>query len=161
MSDIKNSSPTEVLNWPEIPGKLKKIIQDSGLSLPAFAKKVGVSRNTLVSYRDGQTSPSIYFLAKVCMEFSVSNVWLILGKGEPYRSIEYSETPIDLSGHPNLNIVLLQEIIEAIEESLNKSDLELASQKKAQLISLLYEHFVETNKTVNKGTVTRYLKLVA
>lgn len=95
------------------------------------------------------------------MEFSVSSIWLILGKGEPYRNIEYSETPIDSSGHPNLNIVLLQEIIEAIEESLNRSDLELAPPKKAQLISLLYEHFVETNKTVNKGTVTRYLKLVA
>ena len=33
--------------------RLKRVIHDSGLSLPKFADQTGVSKNTLVNYRDG------------------------------------------------------------------------------------------------------------
>lgn len=68
--------------------RLKKIISKSGLSLPEFAKKVGISRNTLIRYRDGQTSPPVAFLEKVCEGFSVNPGWLILGQGDPDRLLE-------------------------------------------------------------------------
>lgn len=66
--------------------RLKSIIQKSGLSLPAFAGETGVSKNTLINYRDGTTSPSARFLKKVCGRFSVNPEWLLLGEGPPYRS---------------------------------------------------------------------------
>lgn len=65
--------------------RLKRIIQNSGLSLAVFAGKTSVSKNTLVNYRDGATSPSADFLDRVCREFSVNPGWLLMGEGEPYR----------------------------------------------------------------------------
>ena len=62
--------------------RLKKIIQDSGLPLARFAQQTGVSKNTLINYRDGATSPSADFLEKLCRDFSVSPEWLLLGEGE-------------------------------------------------------------------------------
>lgn len=62
--------------------RLKKIIHDSGLSLPLFAQKTGVSKNTLINYRDGVTSPSADFLQAVCRQFSVGAAWLLMGEGE-------------------------------------------------------------------------------
>ncbi len=60
--------------------RLKKIIRDSGLPLGQFAQKTGVSKNTLINYRDGVTSPSAEFLEFVCREFSVDPCWLLLGE---------------------------------------------------------------------------------
>jgi transcriptional regulator with XRE-family HTH domain len=61
--------------------RLKKIIQDSGLPLDRFARKTGVSKNTLINYRDGTTSPAAVFLESVCREFSADPGWLLLGEG--------------------------------------------------------------------------------
>ena len=161
-SDIKERMPVkDTVDYKEIPSKLKKIIQDSGLSLPAFAEKVGVSRNTLVSYRDGQTSPSMDFIAKVCDEFYVSPIWLISDKGEPYRFTEYSETPFqdDVLTGKVINVSLLIEIIKAIENKVNDNKLTLSPEKKSLLISILYEQFIISTETVDDNTVDKYLKL--
>jgi transcriptional regulator with XRE-family HTH domain len=61
--------------------RLKKIIHGSGLPLGRFAEKTGVSKNTLINYRDGATSPSAVFLESVCREFSADPGWLLLGEG--------------------------------------------------------------------------------
>ncbi len=61
--------------------RLKKVIQNSGLSLSRFAQQTGVSKNTLINYRDGQTSPTADFLETLWREFSVSPEWLLLGTG--------------------------------------------------------------------------------
>jgi len=60
--------------------RLKKIIRDSGLPLGQFAQKTGVSKNTLINYRDGVTSPAAAFLESVCREFSADPGWLLLGE---------------------------------------------------------------------------------
>ncbi len=60
--------------------KLRKIIHDSGLPLGQFAQKAGVSKNTLINYRDGVTSPAAEFLEFLCREFSVDPGWLLVGE---------------------------------------------------------------------------------
>ncbi|MGA2401235.1 MAG: S24 family peptidase [Syntrophobacteraceae bacterium] len=60
--------------------RLKKIIHDSGLPLGQFAQRTGVSKNTLINYRDGVTSPAAGFLEFVCREFSADPGWLLLGE---------------------------------------------------------------------------------
>jgi len=60
--------------------RLRKIIHDSGLPLGQFAQKAGVSKNTLINYRDGVTSPAAEFLKFLCREFSVDPGWLLLGE---------------------------------------------------------------------------------
>jgi transcriptional regulator with XRE-family HTH domain len=60
--------------------RLRKIINDSGLPLGQFAQKAGVSKNTLINYRDAVTSPAAEFLEFLCREFSVDPGWLLLGE---------------------------------------------------------------------------------
>jgi transcriptional regulator with XRE-family HTH domain len=60
--------------------RLRKIIHDSGLPLGQFAQKAGVSKNTLINYRDGVTSPAAEFLEFLCREFSVDPGWLLVGE---------------------------------------------------------------------------------
>lgn len=61
--------------------RLKKVIKGSGLPLGQFAQRTGVSKNTLINYRDGATSPAASFLELVCREFSADPGWLLLGEG--------------------------------------------------------------------------------
>lgn len=90
--------------------RIKSVIQDSGLSLPAFAGKTGVSKNTLVNYRDGITSPSADFLEKVCAQFSVNPGWLLAGEGPPRRSPEPGR--IDGAGSGSTGVVIVERGVE-------------------------------------------------
>ncbi|HYA41836.1 MAG TPA: S24 family peptidase [Syntrophobacteraceae bacterium] len=72
-----------------IQDRLKKIIQGSGLSLVRFAQKTGVSKNTLINYRDGATSPGASFLESVCRQFSADPAWLLLGEMSALSQVAY------------------------------------------------------------------------
>ena len=47
-----------------------------------FAAAVGVSRNTLMRYEQGQRRPDSEFLYRVCMGYRVEPAWLLLGEAE-------------------------------------------------------------------------------
>ena len=64
-------------------------------------------------------------------------------------------------GYGPLEIELLIGIIKGIEDYLSETDLVLDPDKKARLISLLYERFARTGEDLNQKTVVSYLKLVA
>ena len=61
--------------------RLSLVLEQSGLSLYAFSQKMGIAKATLVSYRDGMTSPSLAFVERVCEEFGINPQWLLLGTG--------------------------------------------------------------------------------
>lgn len=61
---------------------------------------------------------------------------------------------------PPINMVLLQQIIEAVEGALEKKRRSISTNKKAELIALIYEHFQEEGRT-DDAVVQRFLKLVA
>ena len=82
--------------------KLRQIIQDSGLSLPKFAHRVGVSKNTLINYRDGKTLPPIDFIERICIEFSVNPTSLVLDEGPLYRKKSWLEV-ITLNLPPDID----------------------------------------------------------
>ena len=97
----------------DISEKIKIIIQDSGLSLPKFAHRIGVSKNTLINYRDGKTSPSIDFIEKVCKEFLVNPTSLILDEGDFYLNREImqffvSGKPINIDENDCLNLLVIE-----------------------------------------------------
>jgi len=77
---------------------------------------------------------------------------LLTGKGPVYVS-EAPPSPVD-SG-------MLQSIIEAVEEHILRLKIKLKPDKKAELITALYDYFVETGKKIDKDTVERYLRLAA
>lgn len=75
--------------------RLSMVLEESGLSLYAFSQKMGIAKATLVSYRDGLTSPSLAFIERVCNEFLINPQWLLLGTG-PMKASGCTEvfTPI-------------------------------------------------------------------
>ena len=58
------------------------------------------------------------------------------------------------------NAVLLRQVVEGAEAALQAKRLRLPPAKKAELISLLYEHFKSAG-SVEQPTVERFLRLVA
>mgnify|MGYP000880977578 CR=1 FL=1 len=126
--------------------RIASVISKSGLSLPEFAKRVGVTRNTIVRYRDGKISPSVAFMETMAQEFKIDRSWLILGeKGD----------------RPDIDVDVLTQVISGVRKSLDEKGLELPTEKEAELIVLLYDHFSHSGKPVNDATVERYLRLVS
>lgn len=54
----------------------------SGVSQVEFAKKYGVSKNTLWSYENGSSEPKASFVMQLATDFGVSADWLLFGAGE-------------------------------------------------------------------------------
>jgi transcriptional regulator with XRE-family HTH domain len=61
--------------------RIRHVINASGLTLTAFAAKVGLPKRTLTNYRDGISRPPSDVLERICMEFNVRPEWLLLGRG--------------------------------------------------------------------------------
>lgn len=59
----------------------------------AFADILGINPNTLRSYENGRSIPNQELLEKICVQFSVSPSWLLLGVG-PMRSGDPAEQPM-------------------------------------------------------------------
>lgn len=78
--------------------KLIRIVKDSGLPLPNFAEKIGISKNTLINYRDGTTTIPVNILEKINEEFSVRWQWWSEEDGDPYEMV---------TRHPGTRDVLL------------------------------------------------------
>lgn len=125
--------------------RLAEVISKSGLSLPEFARKVGVARNSLVRYRDGDISPSFDFLEEVCRKFNIDPVWLFVGEREP---------------RPAVDAQILAGVIAGVRGALKEKNLELHADKEAELIALLYEYFYKGDEQVNNETIQRFLRLV-
>jgi len=51
-----------------------------------FAKALGINPNTLRNYENGRVSPNHKILERICVEFSVSPTWLLLGIGPMYSN---------------------------------------------------------------------------
>jgi transcriptional regulator with XRE-family HTH domain len=92
--------------------RLKKIIQDSGLPLAQFAQKTGVSKNTLINYRDGITSPAAVFLESICREFSTDPGWLLLGEGNAEAGVA-AQGPGEVTNEDYVLIPLLESRVTA------------------------------------------------
>ena len=70
--------------------RLKKIIKESGMTIVEFSQKTGVSKNSVINYRDEKRSPDTNFIVAVCLNFGVSPEWLLFGRGETYKKSDKS-----------------------------------------------------------------------
>ena len=65
--------------------RIAKIVEQSGLTKTAFAKKINVSQGLVSQMCSGMTKPSERTITDICREFGCDEVWLRTGKGEPFR----------------------------------------------------------------------------
>lgn len=86
-----------------------------------FADILGINANTLRAYENNRAMPNHKILYDICVKFSVSTDWLILGEGPMYKG-ERSQ-PDDLKGQSE-RISHLEEKIATLEERLMESQAE-------------------------------------
>jgi transcriptional regulator with XRE-family HTH domain len=139
------------------PDRLKKA--RGATSQKEFSEMVGVHNSTFSRWERGEQYPSQPDICKILqIRPLISPAWLVTGEGPMERSADpppsKSDSPIKLS--------ILKDVIEAVEEHLDDRDLELVPDKKAELISILYEMVIEKDEQkVDKAAVLRLVKLAA
>lgn len=65
--------------------RIKIIRKHHKLTQTEFGEKIGVKGNTITGYETGIRSPSDAVIVSICREFSVNEVWLRTGEGEPFQ----------------------------------------------------------------------------
>ena len=78
--------------------RLRQLRNQIGMSLPAFAKELGVCVMTLRRYESGDSSPNLKLVNKICTKFGVNPTWLVTGTGSMFTHQEPSGTVVDKDG---------------------------------------------------------------
>lgn len=65
--------------------RIEKVVEMSGLTKTAFAKRINVSQGLVSQMCSGMTKPSDRTILDICREFGVNEVWLRTGEGEPFK----------------------------------------------------------------------------
>jgi len=69
--------------------RVKKIMEDNGLSSSQMADRIGVQRSAISHILSGRNKPSLDFILKVLESFSeVSSEWLLRGQNVEVSSLE-------------------------------------------------------------------------
>ena len=124
-----------------------------------FSPKCGVSRSTLANYETGISDPPHGFLVKILeLRQNINPLWLFIGEGPMERPAD----PQPANAAKSLDLSLLEDILAAVEEHLCKGQLRLAPDKKAKLITILYDMFAgKGDKKVDKAVVVSLFELAA
>jgi transcriptional regulator with XRE-family HTH domain len=109
-------------------------------------------------YLSGKSEPTRPVLAAIARAGGVSVSWLAVGEVEEHAS------QVDRSNEAHLKssikASLLTQVIAGVENGLNELELSLDATKKAELISLLYEHFLPQDQ-VEQETLKRFIRLAS
>jgi transcriptional regulator with XRE-family HTH domain len=144
-----------------------------GWSYTDLAKNSGTTTQHINKVKRGVRGIGTKTLEKFAKAFQVDVKTLLTPNGTNELSgIENGAKPINgvddvlnevvPKADYKLNTNILSEIIFRLEKVTAKHKIKVPAKQKAKLISLLYEHFMETGKKkVDPETVVRYLELIA
>lgn len=135
----------------DFPGRLGKLIGDS--SVRAFARKAGVSDTFLRQCLAGRTEPTRTKLLALARAGETTVEWLATGGGSRHAVAE-SGGP-----HSGLDRTLLESVIAAVEQVLGETGCSLSADRKALLVTVLYE--MHTGHERSPITRDEVLKLVS
>lgn len=71
--------------------RIKEIRTALNLTQDAFAKRLGVKRNTVGNYETGNRIPSDQSIYSICREFNVNEEWLRHGTGDMFNTLSRDE----------------------------------------------------------------------
>ncbi len=64
--------------------RIKLIRKNAGLTQEAFARQLGLKRNTVATYETTSKVPMDAVITSICHEFNINENWLRTGEGEMY-----------------------------------------------------------------------------
>jgi len=153
--------------------RIKTARTKAGLTQVQLAELVDVSLKTIKNYEKDASTVTVDKVKKIALECKVDEIWLLTGKGTMLGDTNYNITKLVTEIDPTetyakFNTVekkfdysLLEQVIKGVENGLEETAMNLPSQKKAELISLLCKYFHESDKGFEPIIVKKYLRLVS
>lgn len=136
---------------------LEAVKEIAGVSRDSeLANLLGIRQSMISMWRKRGTIP-YEFLLHFCEQRNIDMVWLLTGEGPRYRG-ESQPSP-----SRQIDLELMREVIETVEEVFERGNLSLAPEKKARLITLIYEEIAEdeTKKASMEQKVVKLMKLAS
>ena len=106
--------------------RLKLLRKSLRLTQAAFGDKLGLARNTIANYEDGNRNPSNAILKLICQTYNVNYLWLTVGKGEMF---EISDTA--------LNDLVMQYDLNEVDTFLIKAYLNMSKEERAEFADVI------------------------
>lgn len=142
-------------NSDSIAQRVSYIVENSGLSLNAFAKKCGFAESLIRKYSSGLSTPGLVYAARIAQVGNVNLNWLATGDGEPNKTAPKTTAPLDMEA--------LEAAISLTEEAAASVGAKLTPKKKAYIASMIYEDIADTpekrDSDVDMTNVVRLVKL--
>ena len=66
--------------------RISEIRSALDLSVAKLSKKINIPERTIVSYEKEGRTPSLDFLAQICVTFDVNPTWFLFGTGEMFNN---------------------------------------------------------------------------
>lgn len=130
MSQIAHDSDNLALG-----AKFLMLRRHLGLTQNAMAQVLGISPRTVQNYERGDREMSATIIKRLHDLYGVDPLWVLSDRSGPPRM---------RSG--KLDSSLLFMVMEEVERCLDRRRLRLSLAKKAELISLIYDHFGEAQR---------------
>jgi transcriptional regulator with XRE-family HTH domain len=140
----------------DIASRIKSVRHHFSLQQREMASKLDVGFSSYQKYEMGLTMPGGDALKSFAV-LGVNTNWLLTGDGEMMLADAQPETDTPQSA---INVHVLTEVLAGLELYLEDIDADLSPGRKADLIVVLYEHFIDKGEA-EKGAMYRLLKLVA
>ncbi|HAA03634.1 MAG TPA: hypothetical protein DCE18_09710 [Syntrophobacteraceae bacterium] len=129
----------------EMSERIRSLRAEKQLTQKALAKAVGVSYQTIQRWENGNNDPKGKHLIKLAECLGTTPTLLALGDEPPPHAIDQE---------------VLAGVIDAVEGWLITNRRTMASDKKAQLIVVLYDYAIAKG-VLDEETTDRYMRLVA
>lgn len=136
---------------------LKAVKEIAGVSRDSeIAHLLDIRQSMISMWRKRGTIP-YEFLLHFCEQHNIDMVWLLTGEGPQYRGESLS------SASRHIDLDLMSEVIETVEDVFERDNLSLPPEKKARLVTLIYEEIAEdeTKKASMEQKVVKLLKLAS
>ena len=154
----------------QIGERIKAIRNANDMTQTELGNILGVEKASISKYEagDAKRGVPVGFLIKIAELGNTTVEKIITGKESgpitdridriTTGDLDINVTAENYRAQPDLGLV--KQVIEAVEEHLQDNQLTMPPAKIAELITVLYEEALEaSNQQVNKGTVSRMIKL--
>jgi len=142
--------------------RIRAIREECGLTLAGLGKRLCLGKTAVHQYEQGISTPSLESLVKIAELGNISLDSLITGKSQEHEPPPAASQPHEWTAPvPPINTEILNDIIAAVEEHLaQKGITQPPTQKKAELIGLLYQMTIEDeNKKISHDIIGNLIKL--
>jgi transcriptional regulator with XRE-family HTH domain len=135
--------------------RLKQARESIDLDQDTFGKSIGVGgRPTISRWERGLAFPPADILAAIHEKYGINIHWLLTGNGS------MSDQGPECHTTKAIESDILRQIIREVEDGLVSKASVIDPDKKARLITLLYDYAIRTGQAVERETIQKYLDLV-